>query len=109
MLLIYNVEYLIAFCCSGTSSAIVEGRTHSAISFGGVGFILIEGLILCSLWPYIRCSHFVHEIAVEHGLSHLLCVVGYLVYLASRAEAICLCLVENWLILVDCWKHLMNT
>ena len=107
LLLIHHAEYLIAFTCSGASSAIVECRAKRTISFsfGGVCFILIESLVLARLWTSVRGSHFVHEVAIEHGLPHLLCVIGYLTY---RSETIGLGLVENLLLLVHIRKHFVD-
>ena len=109
LLLVYNVEYLIAFCCGGSSSAVVESGSHSTISFGRISFILIKSLVFRRLWSTIWSSHFVHKVSIEHCLSHLLCVVSYLAHLTRWAEASCLCLVEDMLVLVDSWKHLMDT
>jgi len=58
----------------------------------------------------IAGSHFVHEVAVEHGLTHLLSIVVDFTCLSSRAKTICLGLVEYVLLLSTYgWEHFMNT
>jgi hypothetical protein len=104
-LLIHNIEMV----AGGSAYAAVLGW---GLAVGGLVVVVVVCLILATTiaLPTIAGSHFVHEVSIEHGLSHLLLLdVSGLVY----AEVAYFCLIKDLIFLwvsssANGWEHFVD-
>lgn len=109
---ILHIEYWITIWVSSSSSGVICSANWS-FSFGYSLIILIISVIFSWRLGLVTGSDFIHEVAIKHGLPHLLLV---LVHFAVLTWIICTksslsCLIENMLFLLfwNIWQHFMNS